>query len=130
MYQFHSITITGMDTQKTKQDPRSDLFNVFLNLSSTPPSSWAQDFDKAWIQNFYAEKRKAQVLGGHIMITCSLDDWHSVHLPELQKVVKEVNQRQEAEARDRAAELKRMEEEKAETQRKIEEAARRFKKTD
>ncbi len=128
MYQYHHITITGMDAKKTKPGSRSGLFLVFLNLSFKPSSSWSQDFDKTWKTHIYMEKRSAQVVGDQILITCALEDWDTVHLPELRKIVKEVDSRQQAEARDADARRKEMEQAKAEMRRKIEEAASRFKK--
>ncbi|PTX51230.1 hypothetical protein IQ03_01948 [Gemmobacter caeni] len=127
---FKPITITGMDTNRTERDPRpgSALYKVVLILSGTPSASWARDFDTAWKQHIYMKKRDATVSGARIVITCSLDDWETVHVPELKDVMAQVNSREEAAEKAREAEASRRKEEAASDKRKIEQAANRFKK--
>jgi hypothetical protein len=126
---YQHIQITGLNTTKTHKDAQSSLFEVYLDLSAKPSNAWNEDFNKTWKEVFYSDKRAAFASLGYITITCMLDELE-VHQAELEKVVSEVNTRQEALSAAQDARMKAWKEEDDANKKKIQEAANRFKKKD
>lgn len=91
--EFEDIKISGLDDQSSQRvDPRSAIFRMVLELSSSAPSEWSQYFNDRWKQNFYMMKRRAHVSGGRLEIECVPEELESDHLPQLKKVIAETNQ--------------------------------------
>lgn len=91
---FKDIKITGMnDRASNRPDPNKALFNIVLNLSAPAPYDWADYFNSRWQQHIYMQKRSASVSGGMLTIYCVPDKLEKVHIPELNKVIAETNQR-------------------------------------
>ena len=126
IFQYENVVITGMDAERTHPDPESALFYVFLKLSKTPTAEWVRDFDIAWKNNFYMMKRRAEISGGYIQIRCSFENWETEQLPELEKVIMQVNARQIALEKQAHDKKLRDQDAERETRKKIEEAAKRF----
>jgi hypothetical protein len=93
--EFADIKITGADEKLTHvpEPSRPLMYDVYLTLSESPPSPWSQLFDETWRQHLYSMKRRAQVVGQHIVIHCPLDEIETSQKPELLKVIAEVNGR-------------------------------------
>ena len=92
--EFKNIKITGMDDNASNRpDPSEKLFNIVLNLSTRAPYEWADYFNRSWQQHIYMMKRKASVSGRKLTIYCVPDELEKDHIPELNKVIAETNQR-------------------------------------
>lgn len=91
---FKDIKITGMDERASNRpDPNKALFNIILNLSASAPYEWADYFNSRWQQHIYMMKRRASVSGGRLTIYCVPDELEKDHIPEINKVIAETNQR-------------------------------------
>ncbi len=91
---FKDIKITGMDDRESNRpDPNKALFNIVLNLSASAPCEWANYFNNRWEQHIYMRKRRASVSGGRLSIYCVPNELEKTHIPELNKVIGETNQR-------------------------------------
>lgn len=126
VFQFEHIGIMGMDTNRTTKDDESALYYVYLNLSKSPSAEWAQDFNDTWQRIIYMKKRRAEVSGAFIIIRCALDELEPDHKPELEKVLKEVNERQHAKAKKAYEDELKAKELERDDRKKVEEAAISF----
>lgn len=90
--QFEDIRIVGLNEQASyKPDPAKALYDVVLDLSTSPPPEWAEYFNQRWQQKFYMMKRRARVSGDHLVIHCVPDELERDHLPQLREVIDETN---------------------------------------
>lgn len=116
---FEDICIVGLDEERTRNpDPSYDLFDMYLELSSTPPAPWAKLFAKEWSFPRHTMWREAEVRGGYIVIHCVPEELEEKHLPYLQEAVQEVNEKyREDLAKQEAAERRQAEAERKERER-------------
>lgn len=96
------IKIVGVNEQRTKQ-AEGRLFDVYLSLSSSPPSGWAEFFDSAWHSQFYNMKREAHVEGSHLVVRCVPEEVGQYHKAYLTAAVADANRQFQAEAATAAA---------------------------
>ncbi len=89
---FEDIKILGIDNEASdRSEPGSELLDVVLKLSASPPWEWADYFDARWKHELYMMKRRAYVSGASITITCVPSELESDHLSHLQAVIAETN---------------------------------------
>jgi hypothetical protein len=92
MKEFEDIKIVSMDDSASyRPDPNLAMFNIVLNLSSSAPYGWTNYFNQRWPQHLYMMKRKATVSGSKLEIYCVPDELEKDHIPELNKIISEVN---------------------------------------
>ncbi len=92
--EFKDIRIIGMDDKASNRpDPKMALFDIVLNLSESAPYEWEDYFNSRWQQHLYMMKRTASVSGRRLTIYCVPDELEKDHIPELNKVIAETNQR-------------------------------------
>lgn len=90
---FEDIEITGIDDKaSSRPDSRMALFDIVLTLSKSAPYEWSEYFDALWQRHIYMMKRSASVSGNRLTIHCVPDELEQYHLPELKRVIAEVNQ--------------------------------------
>jgi hypothetical protein len=91
--QFEDIMIVGIDPDRTRcPDPtKPAMLDVHLNLSSPPPSEWANYFNAQWQMRIYSMKRRAHVSGDGIVIHCTLAEIEKHHKDPLKQVVNQAN---------------------------------------
>lgn len=95
--EFNDITIIEMDDEATyKPDPNSALYDIVLKLSGSAPYDWADYFNGRWQQHIYMMKRRANVSGASLTIHCVPDELQKDHIPELNKIITETNQKYKA----------------------------------
>ncbi len=87
---FEDITIVGIDSQASTRVNQA-LFDVALELSESPPSEWVSHFDRLWMEEWYMMKKRVEVSGSHIIITCVPAEIETEHLPHLKAVVAGAN---------------------------------------
>ena len=97
MSNFQDIKIVGMDETASKRpDPNKSRYDIVLTLSASAPSEWSEYFNKRWADYIYGMKRNAYVYGSKLTIHCAIEDapedLEQDHLPELKKIIEEINQ--------------------------------------
>jgi hypothetical protein len=89
---FENISILGLDVIETQALERPGVIHeVYLNLSSTPPREWSIFFEAAYESQWYSMRRRVQVSGHHIIITCGLDEIEQYHMAPLKHAVHQAN---------------------------------------
>lgn len=91
---FTDIRIVGVDKKRTNNpDTRKAMFDVYLELSASPPHEWNQLF--AYERSFarHTMWRTAQLEGSYIVVHCPIDEVSKYHLPDLKQDVANVNQK-------------------------------------
>ena len=89
--QFVPIKITGLNAQASVPSGQGALQDVVLTLSETTDYEWASLFNSLWSQHFYMMKRRAEVSGGELVVTCMPEELEEGLLSELKKVVSNTN---------------------------------------
>ncbi|WP_426025226.1 hypothetical protein [Brevundimonas sp. TSRC1-1] len=92
MANFEPVSITGMNVNASHASGQGALKNIVLTLSGRPPYGWNDMFNGLWARHFYMMKRRAEVAGGQMTVTCMEDELEGGLLEELKKVVSEANQ--------------------------------------
>lgn len=117
--EFEDIRIVGLDEERTRNpDPSYDLYDMYLELSSTAPVPWAKLFAKEWSFPRHTLWREAEVSGGYVVIHCVPDELEEKHLPHLKEAVQKVNEKyREYVAMQEASERRRAEAERKERER-------------
>lgn len=88
---FEPIKIVAFDDKATyKTDPSLALVNAVLNLSSSAPAEWADDFNQRWEQHFYMMKRNAYVSGDRLETYCVPNELQNLIL-EFNKIIAQTN---------------------------------------
>lgn len=116
---FTDISIVGVDKDRTHNpDPRKAMFNVYLELSASPPNDWDQLFAQERSFPRHTMWRRAHLEGRYIVVHCPIDEVGKHHLNDLKQDVANANHKyREALAKhlqqlERKKELQRQEEEK------------------
>ena len=101
-----NIRITGVN-ENLLERVEGTIFDVYLDLSETPPSGWSRRFAEAWRSALYSMKRNARVEGNRIVVRCPPDEIATDHRSHLIEAVAEANRRYAADLRHvEAAELR------------------------
>lgn len=92
--EFTDLHIIGVDKGRTNNpDPRKAMFNVYLELSSSPPSSWDQIFAQERSFPRHTMWRRAWLEGRYIVIHCPIDEVGKYHLTDLKQDVANANRK-------------------------------------
>ncbi len=110
--QFEDIRIMGLDEQRSHKSDSTELYNMYLQLSSQPPVEWRRIFHDEWRGHLHSNWREARVEGGYVVIHCVPDELEKHHLSLLQTAVGKANTRY----RCRLADLDRAEADERERQ--------------
>jgi len=91
-YNFEGIKIVSLnDKSSVSPDPKSELMDVVLDLSSYAPDEWADYFNSRWSSNLYGFKRTASISGDKLKIRCELGELEKEHLPALKRAIAQAN---------------------------------------
>ena len=94
MMAFEDLTITGLDISRIRQsDKAPGLRHMFLSLSATPSSAWADIFSAERRFPRHTMWRKAWVEGAAIVVDCVPEEIETHHLSDLSEDVKNTNQK-------------------------------------
>lgn len=85
------IRIVGLNNDKTRKIDGSDVvYQVYFELSGTPPQAWGTLFEGEWkVLNATQPKlwQAASIDRGFLVMRCPLREAVSMHLPFLKKAV-------------------------------------------
>lgn len=91
---FTDIQIIGVDKRRTHNpDPRKAMFNVYLELSDSPPNGWDQFFVQERSFPRHTSWRRAWLEGRYIVVHCPIDEVGRHHLPDLKQDVANANRK-------------------------------------
>ena len=91
---IEDIRIIGVDKDRTyNPDPRKAMFDVYLELSTIPPTNWYQFFDRERSFARHNMWRNAYLDGRYIVVHCPLDEVGKYHLRDLKEDVANANQK-------------------------------------
>jgi hypothetical protein len=94
MPEFEDINIVDLDTSRSHQSgAATGMFDMYLSLSSTPPSAWSQIFDQERSFPRHSMWRRARISGKHIMVHCAPEEIEKYHLNDLKQDVKNANEK-------------------------------------
>ena len=89
---FEDIRIVDFDEELSyNPDPSRDLYEMYVELSDTPPAEWQRIFDAEWEHQLYSMRRRARIEGKHVVIRCVPEEVEQHHLPKLKESVKSSN---------------------------------------
>lgn len=89
---FDDIRITGLDDKKSyKPDANMKLYNLYLTMSSNPPTEWQQIFEAERRFPRHSMWRRAWIEGEYIVIHCVPEELEKYHLNDLRQDVKNAN---------------------------------------
>jgi hypothetical protein len=92
--EFTDLHIIGVDKEQTfNPDPRKAMFNVYLELSSMPPSGWDQLFAQERSFPRHTMWRRAWLEGRYIVIHCPINEVGKHHLADLKQDVASTNRK-------------------------------------
>jgi hypothetical protein len=91
MATFSDLRITGMDPKGATAVESSALMNVPLTLSGRPPYEWSTIFDQLWKGHISMSKRRAQVVGGAVMVTCVPEELEGQLMDDLKTIILDTN---------------------------------------
>lgn len=91
---FDDIRIIGIDAERTyRPDPSKELFNIYLNLSSSPPREWQDIFNAERKFPRHTMWRRAWIEDRNIVIHCVPEEVEKYHLQDLKEDVKTSNEK-------------------------------------
>ncbi len=89
------IRIVGLNTDKTRKTNGSDTgYEVYFELSGTPPQAWRNIFEREWKVLNPTQARlwqEASIDRGFLVMHCTLQEIATTHLPVLKKAVAATN---------------------------------------
>ena len=89
---FTDLQIVGVDKERTHNpDPRKAMYNVYLELSASPPSGWDQFFAQERSFPRHTMWRRAWLEGRYIVVHCPIDELEEQHLSDLKQDVANAN---------------------------------------
>lgn len=89
-----NIEIVNLDLMRSRNpDPRKAMYDMYLVLSGTPDKAWSQIFEQEYESVWHNMKRQAQVRQNFIVVHCPPDEIERYHMPHLQQVVKNTNEK-------------------------------------
>ena len=92
MNQFVDIRITGFDETKTHNPDKSKcMYDIYFNLSASPPSIWNDMFKAERRFPRHTMWRRARVVGSYIVVHATLKETE-MHLDDLRTDVANSNQ--------------------------------------
>jgi hypothetical protein len=91
--EFIDIIIVSFNDSLTRSAGSHSLETiVVLDLSTSPPPEWANDFNNDSDVSLYGSGRNAFIKEGRLEICCTLDKFENDHLPVLKKVIAATNE--------------------------------------
>lgn len=125
---FEDIRIVTLDVAKShKPDPSKSLYNMYLKLSSLPPSEWRQIFDAERRFPRHAMWRDAWIEGDYIVVHCVPDEIEKYHGNDIGIDVRNTNLKYRQYLMEEAQKEAEKIEQPASERRKLEELKRRLK---
>ena len=87
--EFTDIRMIRIDGQATLRKDRwsSPMLDVHIELTSPAPHEWARIFNAKWALHGYNLKRRAAVVGRHIVMRCPVEEFETIHKRELEVAV-------------------------------------------
>lgn len=118
--EFEDLNLIGVDKQKTQMSrPGTTMYNVFLELSVTPPLKWADLFTNERAFPRHSMWRKAIISGKYVLIECPLDELERFHLKDIKEDIANTNSKYKAMVvQEQQAKLRLEEEIKKQTEKK------------
>jgi hypothetical protein len=71
---------------------KGKLFEMHLELSSSPPPEWCRFFQDAWEETFFHTNTNIQILEGEIIIPCTPDELQQEHMFYLKRATELANE--------------------------------------
>jgi hypothetical protein len=91
---FEDIYIVEVDKRRTyKPDKESALYNVYLKLSTVPPSEWTQIFDAERESPRHGMWRRAWIESDYLIVHCVPEEMKQYHLRDVKQDVANSNQK-------------------------------------
>jgi hypothetical protein len=100
------IRIVGLNRDKTRKTNGSDtVYQVYFELSATPPLAWRDIFEQEWKTLNTAQLhlwQEASIDRAFLVMHCPLQEIATTHLPVLKKAVAQTNKTYRQYAREQA----------------------------
>ncbi len=91
---FEDIVVTGLDDQKiSRPDKNKLLYDVYFQLSTSPPPEWIKIFNNERRFPRHSMWRDARVIGQAVVIRCGLDEVEPHHLADIRQDVATSNRK-------------------------------------
>ncbi len=91
---FEDISIVDLDTARShRPDPTNGLYNMYLRLSSVPPSDWAAIFEAERHFPRHSMWRRAWIESGNVVIHCVPGELEQYHLADLRQDATSTNRK-------------------------------------
>jgi hypothetical protein len=92
MHEAEKVKIVRLNKEACRQ-LKGKLFEMHLQLSTSPPPEWCRFFQDAWEETFFHTNRNVQILEGEIIIPCTPDELQQEHMFYLKRATTLANER-------------------------------------
>lgn len=76
-----------------RTDPAKEMYDVYFELSESPPSAWGNLFLAEREFPRHSSWRRARLEGRYIVVHCALSEVKKYHLPDLKEDIRNTNQK-------------------------------------